>query len=144
MIVLPFRLLILVYLVGQISVACIDFVFPHLIPLAVTQAIRANDPYYSSYGSLLVVLAVLWVTVHFASVIGLLFFLNWSRTLALSSTLVGFALLPFLGTQAYSGWGGALVEASATLWGVILTLSYFGPASKRFIATIHPLSDRSS
>ena len=63
---------------------------------------------------------------------GLFFFKGWARTLSLYSTLIGFAVYPFSGPQLYSALETSLYDASTTLWGAILALSYFSAVSDRF------------
>ena len=78
-----------------------------------------------------IVLAVLALaaTVGF---IGLFWFRSWARSLSLYSTLTGFFVLPFYGASLESGIENMLGEASATLWGAILTLAYFSTVSEQF------------
>lgn len=79
-------------------------------------------------GSLLGALVVAWLV----GLIGLFGFKTWARPLSLYSTLAGFLVYPFLGASLSSGIESALFEASATLWGAILALSYFSAVSDRF------------
>lgn len=79
-------------------------------------------------GGLLVSLVVAWLI----GLIGLFRFKSWARSLSLYSTLAGFLVFPFLGASLSSGLENALFEASSTVWGAILALSYFSAVSGRF------------
>lgn len=67
-----------------------------------------------------------------AGFIGLFWFKSWARSVSLYSTILGFIILPFFGSVLQSGVESMLTEVSATLWGMILTLSYFSTVSERF------------
>jgi len=64
--------------------------------------------------------------------VGLFFFKRWARSLSLYSTLAGFLIYPFIGAPLSSGLEAALLEASTTIWGAILALSYFSAIDDRF------------
>ena len=64
--------------------------------------------------------------------IGLFFFKKWARTLSSMMTIAGFLMHPLIGVSLNSGFESALIEASATLWGVILALTYFSALSEKF------------
>ncbi|MBC3875969.1 hypothetical protein [Undibacterium flavidum] len=74
------------------------------------------------------IFALTWV----AGLIGLFFFKNWARALSTYTTLMGFFIYTLIGTSLHSGLESAFIEASATLWGIILALSYFSPISEKF------------
>jgi hypothetical protein len=63
---------------------------------------------------------------------GLFLFKGWARPLSLYSTLAGVLITPFFGASVYSGLETALFDASATVWGAILALSYFSSVGDRF------------
>ena len=79
-------------------------------------------------GGLLGGLAVAWLL----GLVGLFRFKSWVSPLSLYSMLVGFLVCPFLGASLSSGLESALLEASTTVWGAILALSYFSAVSDRF------------
>ncbi len=127
-----FRLLVLGYLLSGIAAGGVDFVFPHLVPAAASQAIDAEAQlkmleHWPSLAILIVSLVA-----HIVGAIGLLFFRRWARSLSLWTTGVGFFLYPLVGATVSSGWANALNELSVTLWGAVLALSYFGPLCARF------------
>ena len=64
--------------------------------------------------------------------VGLFFFKRWARSLSLYSTLAGFLIYPLMGAPLSSGLEAALFEASTTIWGAILALSYFSAVDDRF------------
>lgn len=129
---LSFRLLVLACLLGLTAAGVVDVVFPHLVPAAAAQAIEAEAAFkVLEHWAFVSVLAV-WAVACFAGAIGLLFFRRWARSLSLWTTGVGFVLYPLFGATVSSGWANALTESSATLWGAVLALSYFGPLCARF------------
>ena len=73
-------------------------------------------------------LAVAWL----AGLVGLFRFKRWARSLSLYSTLAGFLIAPFMGAYLSSGLETSLFDASTTLWGAVLALSYFSAVSDRF------------
>lgn len=132
--VLSFRLLIVAWLLCTAGAGIVDFVFSDLVPVGAIQAIDAEARFsLFEHGWGQSVLA-LWAVASFCSAIGLLFLRRWARSMALWSTGVGFALLPFLGTSLASGWATALTEGSSTLWGAVVALAYFSPIGSSFSA----------
>ena len=79
-------------------------------------------------GGLLGGLVVAWLV----GLVGLFRFKSWARTLSLYSTLASFLVYPLLGASLSSGLESTLFEASTTVWGAILALSYFSAVSSRF------------
>lgn len=90
------------------------------------------EPWFINHYWIAVVGATIFVLAWLAGLIGLFSFRNWARALSTYTTLIGFFIYPLIGTSLYSGLESAFIDASATLWGVILALSYFSPISERF------------
>lgn len=90
------------------------------------------DTWLMSQFEIVIFGATVFTLTWLAGLIGLFFFKKWARTIAIWSTLIGFFIYPLIGTSLHSGFESALTDASATLWGVILSLSYFSPVSEKF------------
>ncbi|MFN4352895.1 MAG: hypothetical protein ACK4F6_19025 [Hylemonella sp.] len=78
------------------------------------------------------VILLLTSTSIIASTIGLLFFKNWARHLAVVSTAASLFTYPFLGSTMLSGVAASLHEAGTLLWGAALATAYVGAFSLRF------------
>ena len=66
------------------------------------------------------------------SVVGLLLFKQWARTLAFATTLTSLAFWPLLGPTVQSGWNSALLQISAVSWGAVLAGAYWSPLASHF------------
>ena len=66
------------------------------------------------------------------AIIGLFNFKSWSRPLAFTVTLVGFACHLLLAPTLESGFDNLVSEVGATVWGAILGVAYFSEISPRF------------
>lgn len=62
----------------------------------------------------------------------LFFFKKWGRWFGVCTTLTMLVALPFLGPSLSSGFGTAVLQLSAILWGAVLALAYCSPISRDF------------
>lgn len=128
---LRFRQLVLVYLALNVLMMVAAF-FPTYSD-ELSQAF--GDELVSEMGSsleLMLLLSLALIAAWAASVVGLFLFKAWARPLALGFTLASVVTHPLVGTALLSGFESALLEASAVLWGAILTLAYASPLAARF------------
>ena len=127
-----FRTLVLLHLIAVLASAIVGVAFPELLPESLTgayQAAEAESILERDWGWLLVVPLAL---AALASYVGLLMFRQWGRSLALLTTVAGFALAPVSGPVVASWLESGLYDLSNTAWGAVLALAYFGPISARF------------
>lgn len=134
-----FRVLLAVYCVLFIAGIVVSFI-PGGYSQELTDA-YANEPappWMEYFWMFLGVVAVLLITM-LASYVGMFFFQAWARMLALATTIISIALIPFSGPALSSAAEQTLFETSSILWGVILALAYGSPAiSERFASRRAP------
>jgi hypothetical protein len=127
-----FRALILASVAIGLAGSFIDVIFPSLIPEPVAKAFEALPatamPALVGAG----VLVVITFGGTIAAIVGLYHFQPWSRTLAVSMTLLSLLFYPLLGASVQSGWAALLLELSTTLWGAVIAMSYVSSLSVRF------------
>jgi hypothetical protein len=140
-----FRLLLAVYCVLFIAGIVVSF-----IPGGYSQELTtayANEPapaWMDHFWAFLGIVAVLLIGM-LVSYVGMFFFKPWARTLALVTTIISIALIPFSGAALSSAAEQALFETSSILWGVILALAYWAPVvSDRFSPRQAPEAPNSS
>ncbi len=127
-----FQMLVLGSMLTTFISITIDYMLPQLIPASLTQAEEAiSEPaILQNWWGIAVIL--LWPFCYLGSMIGMLFFRKWARSMAFWTTLVSFLILPFLSVTVSSGLGAALDSAASTMCGAALALAYFGPIRGRF------------
>lgn len=128
-----FRLMLAVYCVLFIAGIVVSFI-PGGYSQELTNA-YANEPapaWMDHFWPFLGIVAVLLIGM-LVSYVGMFFFKSWARTLALVTTIISIALIPFSGPALSSAAEQALFEISSILWGMILALAYWAsPVSDRF------------
>jgi len=72
---------------------------------------------------------------------GLFMFKPWARGLALTITIASLLFYPLYGVQPRSSLAMLLVNASSTLWGAVLAMSYVSSLSHRFAFDYDERSD---
>jgi hypothetical protein len=133
-----FRGLILASVLTGFIGGLIDMIIPGLIPEPLAKAIDSlpDTPLPAIVGAGALVVITFGGTV--AAIVGLYFFQPWSRTLAVSMTLLTLLFYPLLGVSVQSGWASLLLEISTTLWGAVIAISYVSSLSARFEAGPQP------
>ena len=128
-----FRILILSYIATLVATAVDAVYFPAQVSeeLAAAYAKEALPPFVFSPAVFLVLAAVSLAAIIIPPV-SLFFFKKWGRWLGVCTTIVMFVALPFLGPSLSSGFGTAVLQLSAALWGAALALAYFSPISRDF------------
>ncbi len=128
-----FRILIICYVVSLIVVAIETQYFPAQVSdeLSVVYAKEAIQPLVSS-PAIFLVLSVIALVAIVAPPAALFFFRKWGRWSGLCATAAMFVALPFLGPSLTSGFGTAVSQLSAMLWGAILALAYFSSVRSDF------------
>ena len=131
-----FRLFVVLSVTFGLAGVGVDFLFTGLLSPGLASALESEPSLGVVDEHPFIALAILvpWLIAAFAGVVGIFLFKHWGRTLSLYSTTVGFFIAPFLGPVAGSGLSSALDEASITLWGAALAMSYFSSISERFEA----------
>jgi hypothetical protein len=90
------------------------------------------NPWFEHHLWLVLALFIPYVAISIAGMVGLYRFRLWGRSIALWSSVVGFALGPFFGADLSSPVGTILSEMSHMSWGAVLALAYFSPLSSEF------------
>ena len=128
-----FRLLILCYVVSLAAVAVDVQYFPAQVSDELTAAYtkEAVQPLMFSPTVFLILSAIALLAIVVPPV-ALFFFRKWGRWFGLCATVTMLVAVPFLGPSLTSGFGTAVSQLSAILWGSILTLAYFSPLSSDF------------
>lgn len=131
-----FRYLLASSILLSIAAGVIDWLFPTLVPQSLTLALEKESELslLGKYPFISLAIFLPWLIVVLASTIGLFFFKPWARTLALYSTLIGFALYLFLGPSVCSALASALTEASYLAFGAVLAVAYYSPLSTHFVS----------
>ncbi|MCK4207587.1 hypothetical protein J3U99_22830 [Brucella pituitosa] len=129
-----FRLLILFYVVSLAAVAVDAQYFPAQVSeeLSAAYAREVVQPLVFSPAVFLTLSAIALVAIIVPPV-ALFFFRKWGRWFGLCATVAMLVAVPFLGPSLTSGFGTAVSQLSAMLWGSILTLAYFSPVSSDFL-----------
>lgn len=126
-----FRALLVIYLFALFASVGVDFI-PGLIPGAL-QKVFLDLPQPVLIGHVvLMVLAIPLLLASIAGIVGLFLMKRWARGLSLYLTLLSLLMYPVLGPNLASGWGSALTELAALLWGAILACAYFSPVAEAF------------
>ncbi len=98
-------------------------------------AAMPESPYFESYlSNTFLVAAVLAgiIGVSAISVVGLLLFKNWGRTLTVLGYIIGLPCIALLGPTIESGFESAISELLAVCSGIILASMYLKPISEEF------------
>ena len=133
-----FRGLILAHLMA-LCVFSILAAFDHGVSQALLDAYLQSGPSWLMGESTLAISLVLAaVAVMIAGYVGLWLFKSWSRTLCLSTTVLGCVLTAMLGPSLYGGLSAAFYDASTLLWGAVLTSAYTSPIAHRFRSASAP------
>lgn len=130
-----FRSLVASSILLIIAAGIVDWIFPSLVPESLILALEKESElsFLENYPLISLTIFLPWLMAVLASTIGLCFFKHWARALALYSTLIGFALYPFLGPSVCSALASALTEASSLVLGAVLAVAYYSPLSDRFV-----------
>ncbi len=129
-----YRFLLVSSFVLGVAAAFLDTLFPSVLPASFVEAQEVHDGthFMSTAGLFGAFVALLTLAVLVAATVGLYLFRPWAPRLALVATaLAALASVP-LGAVALSGWAMGLNELASTLWGAVLALTFFSPASKYF------------
>ncbi|MHC1551219.1 hypothetical protein [Phyllobacterium sp. K27] len=128
-----FRILILCYIATLAATAVDAVYFPAQVSeeLAAAYATEALPP-FAVNPVIFLPLAAASLAAIVVPPVALFFFRKWGRWFGACMTIIIFVALPFLGPSLSSGFGTALLQLSATLWGAILALAYFSPLSRDF------------
>ncbi len=128
-----FRVLILCYIVTLLATTVEVFYFPALVSdeLAAAYAREALPPFVSNPAIFLPLAAVSLAAIVVPPA-GLFFLRKWGRWLGLWTTIAMLAVIPFFGPSLSSGFGTAMMQLSAILWGAVLTLAYFSSMGPEF------------
>lgn len=132
---MTFRSLVASSVLLMIAAGFVDWLFPSFVPQSLTLALEKESglSLLEKYPFIALAIFLPWLIAVLASTIGLFFFKHWARAWALYSTLIGFALYPFLGPSVCSALASALTEASSLAWGAALAVAYYSPLCDRFI-----------
>jgi hypothetical protein len=134
-----FRVMLVLVLTLALAATCLELAFPELVPSVAREAQKGAWADKSlAYTIVFGLAAIAIYVIGVASLIGLYFFRNWARILALIATVTGSLYVPSMGFVATSGWAYALSTLSETLWGAVLALAYFSPLKERFKERIEP------
>lgn len=140
-----FRVLLAVYCVLFVAGIVVSFLSGgYSQELTDAYANEPAPPWMDHFWAFLGIVAVLLIAM-LASYVGMFFFKAWARMLALVTTIISIALLPFSGPALSSAAEQTLFETSNILWGVILALAYWSPVvSDRFASRRAPEASSSS
>jgi hypothetical protein len=129
-----FRLFVVLSVILGLAGVSVDSFFNDLVSSGLAKALESEPSLGVVDEHPFISLAILlpWLVAALAGVVGIFLFKRWGRTLSLYSTVFGFFITPFLGSFAGSGLSSALDEASFTLWGAALAMSYFSSVSEHF------------
>lgn len=126
-----FRALLLSHLIVLFASVAVEFI-PGVIPEALERAyLDLPQPVLVGH-VVLMALAIPLLFAWLAGIIGLFLTKRWARGLSLYLTLLGLLMYPVLGPSIASGWGSALKELAALLWGAILASAYLSPVAEAF------------
>jgi hypothetical protein len=125
-----FRTAVILATFFLIASAFVDTLWPSLLDAPLRQ-IEIPLPDLASQWWIGVILLLTSISI-IASTIGLLFFKNWARHVAVASTAAGLFVYPLLGSTMLSGVAASLHEAGTLLWGAALATAYVGEFSLRF------------
>lgn len=128
-----FRAFLILFLIFGIAAASVDSLFTNLLSPSLTDALEKEPP-LSARDTHPAIIAILisWFVLSLAALVGIFLFRGWGRSVSLYTTILGFFIVPLFGSCVSSGISCALNEASVTLWGVALSMSYFSPLAARF------------
>lgn len=128
-----FRILIFCYAASLAAVAVDAQYFPKQVSeeLSAAYAKEVVQPLVFSPVVFLVLSTIALVAIVVPPV-ALFFFRKWGRWLGLCATVAMLIAVPFLGPSLTSGFGTAVSQLSAMLWGAILALAYFSSLSSAF------------
>ena len=128
-----FRWIIAISVVTGLFGGSFDLLFPAFIPEAAIRALLADEATVSMALVIASVVAgVIILVLLVAAIAGLLMFRRWGRSLAAWTTVLSLGFWPILGVTVQSGWASALMQLSATTWGVALAIAYFSPLAAEF------------
>ena len=129
-----FRLILIAFIVSSLAGAFIDTLIPGLVPDAFLKAQEAQDELLFTSGYLIFIgLAVITVLVTFVvAIIGLYRFRPWAPKLSLVITVISYPIVGMSGASAMSGVALAVMDLSATCWGVVLAAAYFSTIRDKF------------
>lgn len=125
-----FRVLILLSCTLTSAGSLIDSFVPALLepPLREIESESSDLLHEAWFGFALCVFAAAVI----ASTVGLFFFKNWARHLALASTVIGLGLYATCGSTVLSSLAAGLNEAGTMLWGAVIAIAYTSGLSARF------------
>jgi hypothetical protein len=128
-----FRMLLVAEVFLQISGVVVSALTTWLLPEELRTFLRtAPTSNFSTSDWIVLGQGVIFLTVFFASRIGLFVFWRRARTLYLVSVILLLGLTPFFGPYIDAGWGHALDGAALISSGLILAVIYFSPLSLDF------------
>ena len=131
-----FRACIVASLAITLVAGFIDAIFPGLVPapLREVQELIASDS-WELQDWLLLGIGVPVLVAYLIAAVGLYSFRSWAPRLALWATIGSFVLYAFTGAQVYSPLTAVLEQIAATLWGIVLAMSFLPPLNARFSST---------
>ena len=124
-----FRLLVILNLIIGFG-ALLDLFFPALLSPEMRAHFAKAEA--STYGVALAIYSLIATLLGFISVVGLLMFRRWARTLTLFLTCVSILSMPFFTEQISSGLSSAFSLLSSILSGAVIALMYVAPVSSYF------------
>ncbi|MGH6763590.1 MAG: hypothetical protein ACRECW_18600 [Phyllobacterium sp.] len=133
MITTRFRMLILCYIATLAATGVEELYFPAQFSeeLATAYSTEALHPFALNPNVFLVLSAIAVVAIVVPPA-AMFYFRKWGRSFGVCATVAMLVALPFLGPSLSSGFGTAVSQLSAILWGAIIALAYFSPVSRDF------------
>ena len=110
--------------------ALVDLLFPSLLSAELQEYFNSAE--LTSYGGFLATTSIALPFLGLISLIGILMFRSWGRTLYVGLTIVGILFLPFFNEQISSGLSAAFSTLSTLTSGMIIILMYVAPVNEYF------------
>lgn len=130
--VVLFRALVLTSLAAGLLGGTLDRWVPELIPESIREAFDGLPQPTVEYAVSVGLLNFFILGINLTAAAGLFMFKPWARGFAVLVTLLTLLIYPLYGLQVHSSWASLLLDASTTLWGVALAISYVSSLSHRF------------
>jgi hypothetical protein len=124
-----FRSLIIVSFISGFG-GVLDRVFPSLLSPELQEYF--NSAQVTNYGIILAAISLVLILLSLIALIGVLMFRRWGRTLYVSVTALGIALLPLFNEQISSGIAAAFSTFSTISAGMAIALMFVDPVKANF------------
>jgi hypothetical protein len=130
--VLLFRALVMTSVGAGLLGGPLDLWMPQLIPESIRAAFAELPQPTVEYAVSVSLLNFFILGINLAAAAGLFMFKPWARGFAVLVTVLTLLVYPLYGAQVRSTWSSLLLDASTTLWGAALAISYVSSLSYRF------------